>query len=222
MNGPDWAGIALTGKIPSLLPKRPRQQADEALNIIADIARTITGTGCANFAIMLGFWAPSASWLLYVRATELVTLPGSPLSLSAAPASPTRGSASGSSSSSTWIEDIRRKVSSYVAHGELGEMEINNRYSIPWHYPHTGKWMHLSLFVVYRGVPFIVQRDGKLNVAEWRGVIALKEHDEKYQGLYLAPTRLPPSEAVPDIERALKELVRGRSRMGKVVRRLSR
>ncbi|KAL3443230.1 hypothetical protein BJX65DRAFT_285637 [Aspergillus insuetus] len=61
MNGPDWTGIALTGKIPSLLPKRPRQQADEALNIIANISRTICRAGCANFAIMLGFWAPSAS-----------------------------------------------------------------------------------------------------------------------------------------------------------------
>jgi hypothetical protein len=204
MNGPDWTGIALTGKIPSLLPKRPRQQADEALNIIADISQTISRTGCANFAIMLGFWAPSASWLLYVRATEM-----SALSASSPPA---RGS--------TWIEDIRRKVASYVPPEHLEEMEINNRYSIPWHYPHTGKWMHLSLFVVYRGVPFVVQRDGKLNVDEWKGVIALKEHDEKYKGRYLSPTRLAPSEAVPDIERALKELVR--SKAGKVVRRLSR
>jgi hypothetical protein len=151
MNGPDWTGIALTGRVPSLLPKRPRQQADEALNIVADISRTISRAGCANFAIMLGFWAPSASWLLYVRATELANLPSSH----------TRGR--------TWIEDIRRKVASYVPHEDLEEMEINNRYSIPWHYPHTGKWMHLSLFVVYRGVPFVVQRDGKLNVDEWRG-----------------------------------------------------
>ncbi|KAL3482619.1 hypothetical protein BJX62DRAFT_245723 [Aspergillus germanicus] len=208
MNGPDWIGIALTGKIPSLLPKRPRQQADEALNIIADISRTISRTGCANFAIMLGFWAPSASWLLYVRATELSSLRAS-LRASSPPA---RGS--------TWIEDIRRKIASYVPREHLEEMEINNRYSIPWHYPHNGKWMHLSLFVVYRGVPFVVQRDGKLNVDEWKGVIALKEHDEKYKGRYLSPTRLTPSEAVPDIERALKELVR--SKVGKVVRRLSR
>ncbi|KAL2840622.1 hypothetical protein BJX68DRAFT_271571 [Aspergillus pseudodeflectus] len=166
------------------------------------LADDYSRAGCANFAIMLGFWAPSASWLLYVRATELTNLPSSH----------TRGS--------TRIEDIRRKVASYVPHEDLEEMEINNRYSIPWHYPHTGKWMHLSLFVVYRGVPFVVQRDGKLNVDEWRGVIALKEHDEKYKGKCLSPTRLAPSEAVPDIERALKELVR--SRVGKVVQRLSR
>jgi hypothetical protein len=151
MNGPDWTGIALTGKSPSLLPKRPRQQADEALNIIANNSRTISWTGCA-FAIMLGFWAPSASWLLYVRATELSCLPQST----------TRGRASGG----VWIDEIRRKVESYVPHEHLEEMEIINQYSIPWHYPHTGKWMHLSLFVVYRGIPFVVQRDGKLNVDE--------------------------------------------------------
>ncbi|KAI9376294.1 hypothetical protein BJX61DRAFT_490847 [Aspergillus egyptiacus] len=139
---PQLTRFFLTGPLDQLHGKTPELEAKEALHVVADIARCVHNTGCANYEIRIGFWVPTKTWRLHLKTVDHV-LPGP---------------------DQKGLKDIREKVSAYVHVDQIREQSTQNATASVWWWDWArlgGEWCHVTSLVVQNGIPIIRMKDGE-------------------------------------------------------------
>ncbi|KAL5334120.1 hypothetical protein BJX70DRAFT_402902 [Aspergillus crustosus] len=183
--GPKWTGLEMTGPVPSLNtnipPVHPKEASQvlsgaskhykhegynptirvEARKVVADLAHYLHSLNCTTYEITLGFWVPNRRWRIKVEVCEPVSV-DHPLE---------------------WRDEIREKVRSYISPFGAGagargyrEREIKSTPFadfLDWQQVDE-KWLYLTQFTVFRGVPFVEKVGGCWNAQEMWAVWGVK------------------------------------------------
>ncbi|KAL4862611.1 hypothetical protein BDV12DRAFT_202877 [Aspergillus spectabilis] len=208
--GPRWTGLEMTGPVPSLTTDIPQVYAkeaqrvlsgqarytherqdntisNEARQVVADLAHYLHTLNCTTYEISLGFWVPTRTWRIRVEVCEL-----------AAAEHPLE-----------WHSEIGRKVRSYIAPGSYEERGIQSApfaNFLDWQKADE-KWLHLTKFTVFRGIPFLEKNNGTWDAQEMWAVWILKMADFKVKGQTMPETRLAGGRSREDWESVYENLL---------------
>ncbi|RDW57864.1 uncharacterized protein DSM5745_11382 [Aspergillus mulundensis] len=172
-----WEGLELNA-IPELHGD-PSDNTFHAALLARSLALSVAATGCNTFSVEIAFWIPTSTWRVALTAKEPIA----------------------SELGETWMDEVAAK---FTTHAQIKSVSVERR-SIDdppfddaedWvkDMGPDGKelWAHATWFTCFRGIPFLLKRDGHTIWRDMNAFIDLRAHDSSVKGVYLGSKRLAP------------------------------
>ncbi|KAL4910512.1 hypothetical protein BDW74DRAFT_171977 [Aspergillus multicolor] len=173
----DWEGLELIAL--ANLHGDPRNKAFHAALLARSLVLYVAATGCNTFSVEIAFWKQTSTWRVALTAKEPIA----------------------SNLDEPWIDEV---ASRFRNHAQIDSPSVRRRGinepafddAEDWVKDRglDGKklWAHTTWFTCYRGIPFLLKRNGRPIRKEINAFMELRAHDNAIKGVYLGSTRLAP------------------------------
>ncbi|RDW57865.1 uncharacterized protein DSM5745_11383 [Aspergillus mulundensis] len=172
-----WTGIEIVANLKDLPSNRTEAKAAVCQIIRYYTLKIVAATGCNTFLITIGYYKPTKTWRLNLKARELLV----------------------TELGDTWQGEItaRLRGSKWIDVDSIRTRDIHApRFADADEWKHLadkrGNWRGVSNFTYYRGVPFLLMKNGTLytNEATRLGELRMEKLADDIQGVGLTPMRL--------------------------------